>query len=247
MVAANAADQGFEGLYRIRFDEADGEGTLRPSGYVRYAQDLAWQHSEARGFDRAWYGERGIGWLVRWVQLEMIEPVQYGATVRVTTEVEGGRRSWARRHTEAHGEDGRLHAIVLTDWILMSDRGRPARVPDEIVRAFSGGAEVEAGRVVLDEPPPGAQMVELTVRPQDVDPMRHVNNAIYFDYVDEVLARIGVDGGTNRRCYRLEFLRPAMPDERLHATAWRDGAEIMLLLTGAAGDAVLRASVGLAA
>src|SRR4051794_41834360 len=52
--------------YRIRFDEAGGDGCLPPSGFVRYAQDVAWQHSDARGFDRAWYAEREGQWLGRW-------------------------------------------------------------------------------------------------------------------------------------------------------------------------------------
>ena len=32
--------------YRVRFDEADADGWLRPSGLLRYAQDMAWRHSD---------------------------------------------------------------------------------------------------------------------------------------------------------------------------------------------------------
>ena len=42
----------FEADFRVRFDEADVSGRLRPSGFVRYAQDLAWRHSDAAGFER---------------------------------------------------------------------------------------------------------------------------------------------------------------------------------------------------
>ena len=44
--------------YRVRFDEADAEGWLRPSGLLRYAQDMAWRHSTEAGFDRGWYDAR---------------------------------------------------------------------------------------------------------------------------------------------------------------------------------------------
>ena len=51
--------------YRVRFDEAGPDGLLRTSVLLRYAQDVAWHHSTSRGFDRAWYAERGLAWLVR--------------------------------------------------------------------------------------------------------------------------------------------------------------------------------------
>ena len=51
-----------ESTYRVRFDEAGPDGLLRASGLLRYAQDVAWMHSEALGFDRAWYRERDLAW-----------------------------------------------------------------------------------------------------------------------------------------------------------------------------------------
>jgi acyl-CoA thioesterase FadM len=229
----------FEVGYRIRFDEAGGDGCLPPSGFVRYAQDVAWQHSDARGFDRAWYGERGVQWLVRWVDVELVSPAQFGSTVLVSTRVIGGRRALARRRAEVRSRGGDLHAVVLTDWILVTESGRPARVPAEIGEAFSDGETFAPGRVVLGEPPADAARVELRVRPQDLDPMRHVNNARYLDFVDEVL------GGpiSSAKRYTLEFLRPAAPDEILAAASWRAGDAWSVSIAGAAADQVLRATV----
>jgi hypothetical protein len=45
-------DNGFVAGYRVRFDEAGPDGNLRTSGVLRYAQDVAWRHSEVLGFDR---------------------------------------------------------------------------------------------------------------------------------------------------------------------------------------------------
>ena len=36
---------------------------------MRYAQDLAWQHSTDLGFGREWYAEHGLTWLVRAAEL----------------------------------------------------------------------------------------------------------------------------------------------------------------------------------
>jgi len=70
-----------EARYRVRFDEAGPDGRLRTSGLMRYAQDVAWQHSTALGFGRDWYLERGLTWLVRSAELEVLAPIPMGVNV----------------------------------------------------------------------------------------------------------------------------------------------------------------------
>lgn len=239
--------------YRVRFDEAGPDGMLRSSGYLRYAQDIAWQHSELHGFDGAWYRERGLLWLVRCVRLEVVGGVRNGETARVSTQVVGARRVWARRHTEVrHGgmqpagtqrldADRELAAEVITDWVLLHEDGRAARVPAEIAERFSDGTPFEPARVALGEPGPDAWTVQLAVRPQDLDPMAHVNNATYVDYVEEALSSGGrVQEGTLRR-FQLEYVRPAGPGERLAATCWPEDGGWAVSIAGEPRDAVLRA------
>ncbi len=81
----------------MRFDEAGADGHARVSSLVRYVQDLAWQHSDAVGFDRAWYAARGLGWLVRGLELEVLGDAWHGDVLTLTTQVIGWRRMWARR------------------------------------------------------------------------------------------------------------------------------------------------------
>lgn len=229
--------------YRVRFDEAGPGGLLRSSGYLRYAQDIAWQHSDLHGFDRAWYRQRGLLWLVRCVQLDVVGGIRSGEMASVSTQVVGARRVWARRRGDVRlgSRDGELAATVITDWVLMHEDGRAARVPAEIAERFSDGTSFEPARVTLGEPGPGAWTVELMVRPQDLDPMAHVNNATYVDYVEEVLAAGGrVQAGSLRR-FQLEYLRPAGPAERLTATCWAEDLVWAVSIVGAAGDAVIRA------
>ena len=49
---------------RVRFEECQPGGEIRASAFLRYAQDAAWVHSDAAGFGRDWYRERGLTWLV---------------------------------------------------------------------------------------------------------------------------------------------------------------------------------------
>lgn len=234
--------------YRVRFDESGPDGLLRSSGYLRYAQDIAWQHSDLHGFDRAWYEARSLLWLVRCVQLQVFGGVPNGETARVSTQVIGARRVWARRRGEvralaggAVADDAGLAALVITDWVLMHEDGRAARVPAEIFERFGNGTTFEPARVALGDPGPGARTLELGVRPQDLDPMGHVNNAVYLDYLEEVLASVGRAPRGDRQQFQLEYLRPAAPAERLVATAWPDEGGWAVSIAGEPGDAVFRA------
>src|SRR5919109_4174387 len=151
------ADERFHAPYRVRFDEAGPGGGLRTSGLLRYAQDVAWQHSDALGFDRAWYRARRLTWLVRAAEISVIADPPMGAALDVSTEVLGYRKVWARRRSEIRDAGGELRAWVHTDWLLIDDLGRPTRVPVEIGHLLAAPVLAEPlARVDVPEPPPGA-------------------------------------------------------------------------------------------
>lgn len=221
--------------YRVRFDEAGPDGYLRPGGYLRFAQDLAWRHSESAGYDRAWYHDRGVHWLVHSVVLEELAPVSYGEVLHATTEVTGWRRVWARRRSRFRRPGG-LVASMTIDWVLLDERGRPARVPDEITRFFAPGATFEPARLRLPHAPRSAVLWRSYVRRADLDPMGHVNNAAYVDFLEEALAGRAPGSPRERdpdpppgrppdppRTWHIEYLFPAVPDQALTADLWRWG------------------------
>lgn len=204
-------DNGYLAGYRVRFDEAGPDGMMRISSLLRYAQDIAWRHSEHLGFDRGWYLARGLGWVVRGVELELHAPVPLGRTLRVSTAVVGHRRIWARRMGECRLADGALAARVTTDWVLLDGRNRIVRIPDDFGVAFvNPEMESEILRVVAPAGEPVAT-VSLAVRRTDLDPLDHVNNAVYVDWLTEALDGAGwpsaLDGPG--RTLRLEYLASA--------------------------------------
>lgn len=229
--------------YRVRFDEAGADGLARPSSLVRYLQDLAWQHSAAAGFDRGWYSARGLGWLVRGLELELTGAAGYGEAIAITTRITGWRRMWCRRLTELAGPDGSLIARARTDWVLLDATGRPVRIPTEIA-AFAPHAETfTPTRVDLPEPPTDATTIADVVRSAAVDPMGHLNNAAYLDLVVDAASAAGrpVKAGTR---LRLEYLAPALPGMSLSVVAWPidDGLAVRLRERGGSAD-LLRATL----
>jgi acyl-CoA thioesterase FadM len=133
-------------------------------------------------------------------------------------------------------------ATVQTDWVLLRDDGRPARVPGEIAAWFAGQRGFERNRVRLPEAPPDAPRLAIPVRPLDVDPMGHMNNAAYLDVVEEAIARLWSDagadisGGRSGALYRIGYLRPALPGTELQVLCWRPASGVIACRIGDACD-----------
>jgi acyl-ACP thioesterase len=230
--------------YRVRFDEGGPDGLVRTSVLLRYTQDLAGYHSTARGYGRGWYAERGITWLVRAAEVGVVAPIAVGDELVGTTHVVGWRRVWARRRTEFATADGTLVAWVHIDWVLLDVRGAPTRIPAEFDAVF--GAPVASfglARVDLGEVPPDAVRTTFTVRPQELDPMDHVNNAVYADWLDESVIAVGGAGPVRAvpRLARLEYARAAEPWAVIAAEVWPDGSAWSCRISDADGTDLLRA------
>jgi acyl-ACP thioesterase len=231
--------------YRVRFDEAGADGLLRTSGFMRFAQDLAWLHSTALGFGREWYAERGLTWLVRAARLDVLAGVPMGTNVDARTEVVGIRRVFARRRGTFRLADGTLAGRVLTDWVLIDDRGALTRIPPVFSEMF-GGDELtgSVGRLALPATPDEAARRSFAVRPHELDPMGHANNAVYLDWLEESVAAAGGADATEAlpRRYRMEFALAAEAGAPLEAAAWLDeGGWAFRLLHATSGADLFRA------
>jgi acyl-CoA thioester hydrolase len=229
--------------FRVRFDEAGADGTLRTSAYLRWMQDAASVHSSAAGYTREWYREHGIFWLVRHLDLRIHRPSHPGEILDVSSEVLGFRRIWARRRSEFHTADGNLAAEADIDWVLTTAAGRPTRVPDEIVRRFPA-LETEYAPARLDMPamPDDAATETRRAEPHELDPMAHLNNAAYLDQFESALDAI--DSSSLRsvvpRHLLLEYLAPAPPAALLTWRVWHIDRGAAGLVSDEAGTTLAR-------
>ena len=241
--------------FRVRFDEATPTGGIRTSTLLQYASDLAAVHSERRGFDRAWYREHGLAWLVRGVDPQVLRPIAHGDALIGTTRALAARKVLARRRTEFRDASGELAALILVDWAMTSASGAPTRIPPAFDAAFEMPESTFTPVRVRATVPAGAAVhrLALQVRPQELDPMDHVNNDVYLDWAEEAMragegsddaaATLDADHGagalddgaapdpdrssaldTVPRSWELEYVRAAAPGDRAVATSWSDGA-----------------------
>lgn len=233
----------------VRFDECDAEGRMRDAAVLRHAQDLAWIHSDRLEFSREWYATRGVGWVVRAIDLMVDDLPGPSAALVGTTALVGFRHVMARRRTRLFAGDGRVVADAAIDWVMVDDEGRPTRFPEEFLGFV---AEVGVGFEPTKVPAsssndaakqPVVRQISVPVRRADIDPLGHVNNAAWLEIVEEALSSCSPELlATPRRRIRLEYLGVARePAVSVRVQIEPNGARVDV--ADAAGSPLLRGIV----
>jgi len=230
----------------VRFDECARDGRMRAAAILRHAQDLAWQHSEHLEYGRSWYEARGVGWVVRAVDLLIDRPERSNASLVGTTALVGFRHVMARRRTRLFAPGDRVMADATIDWVMTDRDGRPTRLPEEM-RPFI--EQVGATFVPTKIAPPTGEplaVIDVSLRAADIDPLGHVNNAAWLEIVDEGLALVAPEQlAAERRRIRLEYLAVAT-GRRVRISLYRGDAtgNLGLAVADEDGTPLLRGILG---
>jgi acyl-CoA thioester hydrolase len=229
----------YTATFRVRHYECDAHGHLNNANYVRYMQEAAFDASASVGYSKDRYESMGYLWLAHETDIEYLQPVVYGDTVEVKTWVGDFRRVRSRRFYEFRkaGQD-ELVARASTDWVyLEAATERPAAVPPEMIAAFmpEGLTETAPARPhfpAFPTPPVGKFIMRRRVEWRDIDTAQHVNNAVYFNYIEECglevaeahgwpLERSQAEGfAAITRAHHIEYRQPALLGDELEITTW---------------------------
>lgn len=230
----------FTATFQVRHYECDAYGHLNNANYVRYMEEAAFEASASVGYDKARYETLGTMWLAHETEIEYLRPVKYGDTLTVRTWVGDFRRVRSRRFYEfrRQGED-ELVARASTDWVyLEAASGRPCVVPPEMIRAFvpegiEGHTPLPRERFPAPPPPPpGLFTMRRQVEWRDIDTAQHVNNAVYFNYIEEAGVQVSRAHGwppersmaagfaVIARRHHIEYRIPALLGDELEIATW---------------------------
>ncbi len=225
--------------FRVRHYECDVYGHVSHANLLNYMQEAAFEASAAAGYDLARYEAIGHHWLVHETDIEVLRPLRYGDAVQVKTWVADFRRVRSRRAYEFRRvQSGEVVARAHTDWVFLhSATGRPAPIPSEMMAAFFPEGLPEPGRPrprfpTAPPPPTGAFCLCRRVEWRDIDPARHVNNAVYVAYVEDCglqvaaahgwpVQRMAAEGfAITARRHHIEYRQPAMLGDELELVTW---------------------------
>jgi len=160
--------------------DVTGSGRVRLDAIARWLQDVAYADVVDAGL-----AGRGA-WLVRRARLRVERFPGFGEPFSVRTWCSAAGRLAAERRTSVWGVSGKVEAVAL--WIHVdTETLRPLRLGEEF-QAFYGesaGDRKADFRLRHADPPANAGRVPWRFRASDVDVAGHVNNAAYWEPLEE--------------------------------------------------------------
>jgi len=213
----------FTGRRVVRMADVTPDGRLRLDALARYLGDVAEDDVD----DAGW--EEPVGWVLRRSVLRVGRYPTLGATLRLDTFCSGTAPRWAERTTTvADGAGDALHVRAL--WVAVDrENGRPCRLSPAFEAVYGPSAEGRrvTARLSLPLPPDDVTVRPWPTRAVDLDGWGHVNNAVHWAAVEEVLA----DDGRRPRSATIEHHEPALPtaDVRLAHRVTPGGIDLWLL------------------
>lgn len=132
----------------VRNYELDSNGHVNNAVYLNWAEQMAMEHAELAGYERAWSRAQGGWWLVHRNLVTYHRPARFGDVVELTVRVIYLRGSRGVRQTEiCRAADREVLAEVVTEWVWVRDSdGHPARVPREMEELARSATEATLAR-----------------------------------------------------------------------------------------------------
>jgi acyl-ACP thioesterase len=212
LVERPASGRVFAGSRRVRLADVSPAGRLRLDAAARFLQDLSADDTADSALPDA------EAWVVRKTVIVVAAFPRYLEPMALATWCSGTGSHWAERRISIRGEEGGAIEAATT-WVHFdAGTGRPSRIPvgfEAIYGEASGGRRVRARLDQPDAVPAGAAGFRWPLRFTDFDVLDHVNNAAYWQIVEEALA--------GRR-----DLRAPLRAELQHRTAIERGAEVQV-------------------
>jgi acyl-ACP thioesterase len=185
-------------------------GRVRLDALARWLQDVAYDDVEDAGVAGA------AVWVVRRTRIRVARFPRFGERFSLKTFCSGFGRAWAeRRTTIAATPDGDPAVEAVALWVHLDPASRrPAPLTPDEVEIYG---EAAAGRTVTarlrHQSPDGAGPARRwAFRATDCDVAGHVNNAAYWQPLEEeLLGGVDPDGMD----VEMEFRNPAQPGDKL--------------------------------
>jgi acyl-ACP thioesterase len=190
----------FRRTIRPGLADAAPSGRIRLDGLARWVQDLAYAD-----VDDAQVADESV-WVVRRMRIRVERFPRFGEDVQALTFCSGYGRLWAERRVDFESDSGRVEVTGV--WVHVNPATRlPAPLPESFDRLWAESAQGRKVKARLRHPnPAGDERVgDWFFRRSDADIAEHVNNAAYWEPIEETL------GDPAAYDAEIEFREPAQP------------------------------------
>jgi YbgC/YbaW family acyl-CoA thioester hydrolase len=218
----------FRHTYTVRYDEADSYGSLTPTAFLRYMQDIAALDTEDAHMNDDGY------WIIKRTIVSFRQPVTLLTRLEITTYGMGFTRITAQRGYDARivgSEDKDPIISARTIWVYVDARGRPARIPARTTEVWfpDGSISPQPDTPWLPFPQDPPEQIVYPVRFSDIDSIGHMNNAAYVETLDnaawETYRKLDItqeNTTINALEYEIEYKGSARLGDQIEIQTWFD-------------------------
>jgi acyl-ACP thioesterase len=223
---------------RIRLSDMDSRGRLRLDAVARFLQDAAIDDVQETG-----WGMPEHLWFVRRIRIDVLRPFLDDVEAALTTWCSGVASIAAGRRWSVTGDaGGRIE--VDSVWIHLDARASPARIEDFGVYTEATKGRRASTKLELPDPPVDAAGTRWLLRATDVDLHGHVNNAVYWQAVEELFPALSVDPREPLQA-ELDYRQPIDLGEEIDLVAFdAEGRRAVAFVAGGTTKAVARVGPG---
>lgn len=209
MVAEPAGGRVFERPMRPGLADCAPSGRTRLDALARWLQDVAYADVEDAGLQDA------ALWVVRRTRIRVDRFPRFSERMAVRTFASGIGRMWAERRTSiARQGEASVDAEAVSLWVHLDPAtGRPTPLTDAELAVYGGAGGDRQVKARLRHPAPGEPEWESvwTFRATDCDLAGHVNNAAYWQTLEEELL---AGREPEQIDAEIEFRAPSQPGEK---------------------------------
>ncbi|MBO0855827.1 MAG: hypothetical protein J2P18_18920 [Nocardia sp.] len=177
---------GFASAWPVRAGDVDPYNRLRFDAVARYLQDIAWENLQATDFARS-----DPFWIVRRTVIDVVRPIEWPDRVSLRRWCSALSTRWTNMRVRITSDGG---GLIDTEgfWININEStNMPTRISDDGLAWLgkSAGEKRLRWRPWLVDPAPPESDTDLPfpVRATDIDQLNHVNNAVYWQAVEQFL------------------------------------------------------------
>jgi acyl-ACP thioesterase len=197
----------YEETFRVGLADAAPSGRVRMDAIARWVQDVAYAD-----VDDAGVVAQSV-WVVRRMRIRAERFPRFGEHVHGLTFCSGYGRLWAERRVTFESDAG--HVEVTGVWVHLNPLSRlPAPLPESFDRLYAESAQGRKVKARLRHPNPSGDEPRTPwfFRAADADIAEHVNNAAYWEPLEELLV---ARPEPKRLDGEIEFREPAQPGPAL--------------------------------
>ena len=191
--------------------EVDENINLRNRYLMNYLAEAAMADSARAGFTLENVFKTGESWVLSKIRLEFHQPVLYGSPLSVYTWHTGGEKCFGFRDYQVNSGGG-IAVNATSVWVYTSIIRRKAIsapvVSDEVFgleNRSSTTFDIHAWKpeTLLKQD----FVTEITIRHSDYDPLNHVNNAVYIDYIETLWHLAGHSSDKKMTAVNIQYIR----------------------------------------